>query len=479
MKENKLFRLLRSLSAEEWNAFEKFIESPYFNNGRNFLPLFRYLKVSILKKGKESFEAEVIYDKLYPGKKFNKSVVNTIVSNFTKLTENFLVQIEFDSSANPKKLALLKQLNHRNCDSLFEKAAALVSKHARETAFDIDTLEYLKGLQENLVRAKYKTNFDKSIENEIHKRSDYRFFVFYLWLLNEERDLRIMKDVMNKKPAERISTKLAKSINPENVISYIEEHYPELKDTVGAIILYFTSRDIKRVSDSLYKNYLLFQPNLALTLFYILEGLIVDNITEGRKEELAERFRLLRFILEKGLVVNEYQTRLNTRVTENIIYVSLWCKEFSWLKHFLDTYSSRFAEDMKENLVKYCRACLLFSEKKYAEALRELYLVGDTSITMKLRMKDLELQLLFEMNKIDEVYFAIDNYNKLKLNQLVSERHRAAMDVNISAYKFLVNLRDAKNPGESAMAAKSLESAPPTQLGDWILEKLKSPVHVS
>ncbi|HMT10726.1 MAG TPA: hypothetical protein PKA39_03785, partial [Ignavibacteria bacterium] len=90
MKENKLFRLLRSLSAEEWNAFEKFIESPYFNNGRNFLPLFRYLKVSILKKGKESFEAEVIYDKLYPGKKFNKSVVNTIVSNFTKLTENFL-----------------------------------------------------------------------------------------------------------------------------------------------------------------------------------------------------------------------------------------------------------------------------------------------------------------------------------------------------------------------------------------------------
>ncbi|MBL8017631.1 MAG: hypothetical protein JNK43_10195 [Ignavibacteria bacterium] len=472
MKENKLYRLLKSLSDEEWKAFEKFTASPYFNMGRNYLPLLKYFKDSVLKKKKVSPEPEEIYSLLYPGKKFNHSVVNTILSNFTKLTENFLVQIELESSANAKKLALLKQLNQRNCDALFENEAARALKKYFDSPFDIDTIEFLKSMQENLIRAKYKTNFDKSIENEIHKRSDYRFFAFYIWLLNEERDLRIMKDVLNKKPEERMSTKLAKSINPENVIGYIETYYPELKDTAGSIILYFTSRDVERVSSSLYKNYALFQPNLALALFYILEGMIVDNISAGRKEYLPERLRLLQFILEKGLVVNEYQTRLNTRVTENIIYVSLWCKEFTWLKHFLETYSGRFAEDMKENLVKYCRACLLLGEKKYAEALRELYLVGDASITMKVRMKDIELQLLFEMNKFDEIYFAADNYNKLKLNQLVSERHRAAMDANITAYKFLVNMRDGKNSEEPGYIRKILEEGPPSQFGDWILEKI-------
>lgn len=475
MKENKLFRLLNSFSDEEWKAFEKFTASPYFNMGRNYMPILKYFKELILKKGKGSPEPEVIYGRLYPGKTYNRNVVNTILSNFTKLTEKFLIQTELDSSENQRKLALLKQLNQRNCDSLFEKETALALKHAREASFDIDTIDFLKGLQENIVRAKYKTNFDKSIESEIHKRSDYRFFVFYLWLLNEERDLRIMKDVLNKKPAERISTKLAKSINPESVIGYIERYYPELKDTVGAIILYFTSRDVEKVSRSLYSNYALFRPNLALTLFYLLEGLIVNHITEGKREYLPERFKLLQFILEKGLVVNEYQTRLNTRVTENIVYVSLWCKEFAWLKHFLETYSGRFAEDMRENLVKYCRACLYCGEKKYAEALRELYLVGDASITMKIRMRDLELQLLFEMNKVEEVYFAIDNYNKLKLNQLVSEQHRTAMDVNISAYKFLVNRRDGKSSEEPEYVSKILRSGPPSQLGDWILEKLETP----
>ncbi len=472
MKENKLYRLLKSLSDDEWKAFEKFTASPYFNMGRNYLPLLKYFKESVLKKKKVSPEPEEIYSLLYPGKKFNRSVVNTILSNFTKLTENFLVQTELDSSASQRKLALLKQLNQRNCDSLFEKESALALKRAREASFDIDTIEFLKSLQENIVRARYKTNFDKSIESEIHKRSDYRFFAFYIWLLNEERDLRIMKDVLNKKPEERISTKLAESINPDDIIGYIETYYPELKDTAGSIILYFTSRDVERVSSSLYKNYALFRPNLALALFYILEGMIVDNISAGRKEYLPERFKLLRFILEKGLVVNEYQTRLNTRVTENIIYVSLWCKEFSWLKHFLETYSIRFAEDMKENLVKYCRACLLCGEKKYSEALKELYLVDDAPITMKMRMKDLELQLLFEMNKLDEVYFAIDNYNKFKMNRLISERHLAAMNLNITAFKFLVNRRDGKITEEPAYVRNVLTSGTPSQFGDWILEKL-------
>ncbi len=472
MKENKLLRLLRALSAEEWKAFEKFAASPYFNMGRNYLPLLKYFKDSILKKRKESFEPEEIYSLLYPGKKFNHSVVNTMLSNFAKMTENFLVQIELDSSASAKKLALLKQLNQKNCDSLFERESALSLKAAKNARFDLDTIDFLKGLQENLVRAKYKTNFDKSIESEIHKRSDYRFFIFYIWLLNEERDLRIMKDVLNKKPEERLSTALVKSIDPENVTSYIEKYYPELKDTVGLIILCYTSRDVKKISELLYKNYALFQPNLALTLFYVVESHFVDHITEGKREYLKDRFELLKFMLEKELVINEYHTRLNTRVTENIVYIALWCKEFKWMNGFLENYQDKFAEDMKANLIKYCNACLLYGEKKFAEALRELYLIGDTSITMKMRMKDLELQILYSLDKYEEIFFAIDNYSKFKLNQLISERNRKLLDVNIKAYKTLVNARIGKSSADLIFPKKALQSGVPSQFGDWILEKM-------
>ena len=108
MKENKLLRLLRALSAEEWKAFEKFAASPYFNMGRNYLPLFRLLKAFVLKDNPVWPDDEKIYSNLFPGKLFNKSVAATMLSGFARLTEKFLVQLDYDTSAEGREVSLLR-----------------------------------------------------------------------------------------------------------------------------------------------------------------------------------------------------------------------------------------------------------------------------------------------------------------------------------------------------------------------------------
>lgn len=471
MKDTKLVQLLNTFSPEEWKEFEKFAASPYFNKGRNYIPVIKFFKDRINGNELINPEPEAIYKKLYPGKQFNKSVINTMLSGLTKLAEAFLIQKNYDSNGRDKQIALLKQLNLRNCDKLFEKEAALAMRDAMKTPFDLDTIDFMRNIQENIIRAKYKTNFDKSIENEVHKRFDLRFFVFYLWLLNEERDLKVMKNVFNKVSSERISTQVNESINSKMVLDYMEEYYPEMLNTAGLRILVHTSKDYYKIKERFFSSYNLFTQNFALNTAYVIEGMIVELINEGNHSLLKERHLLHRFMLEKDLLINSNSKTMNTRVTENFIYIALWCKEYNWLEDFIRDYKNTFAPEMRENLINFGDACILYSRGKLRDALKMINLVGDTLITMKLRMKDLELQILYELDEIEPMFFAIDNYIKFKNNPLISEWNRTIMDSNINAYKSLAGIKTGKKSDDPGLIIKKLQSSLPSQFGDWLIKK--------
>lgn len=471
MKESKLTQLLRTFSETEWKEFEKFAASPYFNGGRNYIPVLKYFKKIINGKGKLDPDPEEIYKKLYPGKQFNKSVINTVLSGFTRLAEEYLSVVDYETNQFIQKNGLHNQLLKRNCDDYFKRETSLDTKKAEESLFDLDVLYFKKDMQENIIRLKYKTNFDKSIENEVKKRSDYRFFISYLWFLNENRDLNIMKNILNIPITEKQSDILLKYINSEDVITYIEKNYPELANTVGLIILCYTSKDYIKVRDSFFANYQLFNPYLALNLAYVIEGIIVDLINFEHKELTGERHKLHRFMLEKKLLINERTTTLNTRVTENFIYIAFWAGEYDWIEGFLNDYKVYFAEEMRDNLINYANACIFFGKEKYREALKLINLVSDTLVTMKLRMKDMELQILYELGEIEQIFFAIDNYIKFKKNPLISEWNKEIMDSNINAYKLLVNIKEGKKQEDTGLTIKKLKSTMPSQFSDWLIKK--------
>lgn len=470
MRENKLIRLLKTLSVTEWKEFKKYITSPYFNGGRNYLHVYKYFSSIKRKKQISLPDPEIIYTTLYPGKAFNKDVVNTILSGFSKMLEGYLIQKNYDGSPNDKKLALIKELNTRDCYDLLNKETSRAERKIDERPFDLESLELLKNIQENIIIAKYNTNYDKTIEQDVHKRSDYRFFIFYLWLLNEERDLKVMKNVFNKAGTDRISTKINNSINSEFVLAYIEKYYPQLKNTVGLRILCHTSKDVFKILDTYYSSYHLLASNFAMNTAYVIEGLVVDMINEGNRNLLMERHKLHKFILEKKLVLNEQTKILNTRVTENIIYIAFWCGEHEWLNNFMDEWADSFAGEMRANYIYYIKACILYGKRKYNEALREINLMRDIPITLKLRTKDMELQILYELDETEQIYYHTDNYIKFRNNPLISDLNKSIMVSNINAYMALV-----KNSAEKTnlnQTVKEINKSLPSQFGDWIIKKI-------
>jgi hypothetical protein len=472
MKDTKLIRLLKTFSKDEWKEFEKFADSPYFNKGRNYTRLVKYFKGKILNEKFVNPEPEKIYAKLYPGKSFNKNVINTILSGFTKLAEEFLIQSDYDSSGQAKRIGLLRQLEKRNCDELLIKEVASAVREYETKPFDLFKLDFLKSVQDYVVRSVYKSNYDKKIENPVIRRADYTFFIFYLNMLNEERDLRVMKNILNKTHPGRLSAVTVKNIESNYILSYIDENYPELSGTLGLLIRCFVSRDFYGIKTSFFENCHLLEPTIARNISYVIEGLLFDLLAEGKKEYLRERFLLLKFLAEKDLLVDRRGGLIPTQPLDNVIHYSFWNKEFDWLESFIEKYKQSFPPELKSDLIRYANSHVLCGRKKYSDSLREIKLIGNVPFMIKRRVKELELQLLFELNDFEAVQYAIDNYAKFIRNETVSPIAERMMKSNLMAIKPFLNAYNDNNIVEYSVIQKKLMKEIPTQFGDWLLEKI-------
>ena len=85
----KLAQLLSKLEKQEITAFDKYLQSSYFNNSPVVL---RYWKQ--LKKYAPSFDipkpsAKKLYKKLYPEEDFDEKKLRQLRSRFLKLVEDF------------------------------------------------------------------------------------------------------------------------------------------------------------------------------------------------------------------------------------------------------------------------------------------------------------------------------------------------------------------------------------------------------
>ena len=82
MHDSRLIQTLKSFSKDEFKQFEKFVASPFFNNGRNYNPFLNELKKHYpsFENRKDSLKPESIYKKIYPGKNFNKQVMWNLVT---------------------------------------------------------------------------------------------------------------------------------------------------------------------------------------------------------------------------------------------------------------------------------------------------------------------------------------------------------------------------------------------------------------
>ena len=190
MEKHKLVQILKTFSKEEFSEFEKFIASPYHNEGRNFMPLIKELKKYYPAFSNKNFTKENIFRKLHPHAKYNPSLMDTMISRIMKIADSFLLHNALEKYKFEKSTMLMKEFMNRNLNFGYLKYAESAEKILDDdTVFDMDFLEKKRILE--TIKTDYllaQKDFFKSHEG-ILKRGDYVILSFVLKLLYSLQDI--------------------------------------------------------------------------------------------------------------------------------------------------------------------------------------------------------------------------------------------------------------------------------------------------
>src|SRR6187399_1085632 len=122
--------------------FEKYISSPYFNRGRNHVPLLKQLKKFHPEFDDGKMTQEYIYSKMHPGKKFNKQVMWNINSSLSNMAEDFLSHVYLKKNSFIKNTHINDELLHRRLSKIYRKKLDEIEKVLDKAGIDSNFFQY-------------------------------------------------------------------------------------------------------------------------------------------------------------------------------------------------------------------------------------------------------------------------------------------------------------------------------------------------
>jgi len=118
IQDSKLIILLKSFTKAEFEKFEKFVKSPFFNSSEQLVSFFE-----ILKKDHPDYKVltkEKIFDHFYPKEGYKDKKIRDLFSRMLEIAQSFLAQLEFEKNESTKSFYILNQLLERKLERHFK-----------------------------------------------------------------------------------------------------------------------------------------------------------------------------------------------------------------------------------------------------------------------------------------------------------------------------------------------------------------------
>jgi len=428
----KLAQLLSKLEKQEITAFEKYLQSPYFNNSPVVL---RYWKQ--LKKYAPSFDipkpsAEKLFKKLYPEEDFEEKKLRQLRSRFLKLVEDFLAieQLRRDDFAYKKRIA----------DAYFEKE--IKKEFEKRYHLLLKTMEVEDFLTEKELSQKLSL-YHQLYFNHLHAKRDT--YPKYL-----EASTRLLKYYHERRKQlyalEWVSLKEQFSHPiPTTISQYTEDlnaRTPELVDTLESLYinmlkLFIAPKEKEETvyficKEQLIRNYecvSLKEKNIFLKL---LINFCISRFKEGEQlnQELFSLYSL--GLSDKAIFVEDKMTNI-TFLT--IVTTGVKLQKFDWAKSFIIKEKWRLFEKDMDLYIKVADASILFYTNKFKDCVERLSTIEHTHFTtMDVVRKNLQIRAIFEC------YIQDNTYQKLLMTNINNFEKYLTRKLELSIQKRTTNL---------------------------------------
>lgn len=426
---SNLVGLLKTLSSEETDRFDKFVQSPYHNSIANLRKLLPEIRKHAPEYAGERFSREEVWKGIFPGKKFNYGILKNLIHELTVLLQKFLVAEAVESNANLKERLLIEQLIIRDAGSLSEKKQR---EHWKKfnTGKDPDS-KY--AIQESYLDASnifwLKTSYDKIRKLKIPGASEYYLGAAYSTISyfsiicneynNAVADSAASEIILDK----QIPVMIAKALNSgpmDEILAELRKHSDKdhrVLDTLVALnkaqIHEGNAELFNEFRSKLTENAELFSKKDLKDIYNNLTSvqLLLDGYEVNVGEEMLKNFDLM---LRFGILADD-----NGRMNSMYYYYYMICAfrnlKFERVAEFADRFLTVTDGDDSGNLDNLTSALIAFGKGEFDLALSGISKMKQAARYIDFFIREFRACCFYELNA--EVYFEREHQALLSLRK--------------------------------------------------------------
>lgn len=479
MKDIKLTRFLKTFSPDEIKQFRKFAASPYFNEGRNSLPLINEVIKYYPDFHQPGFSKENLYSKLYPGKEINNTAFEKQLSRAASLADKFLLQRALEKDNEHTLAVHAKELSKRNLNKLFErKIKEAESAIKRNSPYDIHYFETVRDLEvikaDNVLgnRDSYK---DKE---KFFARGDYNLLdMIFKYILSIE-DIALVCYEMNMDINRSLAYKAAQYIDIQRIIEMLKNS----GNKYGSI-LELKYRELNALMKPGKENYLAYKevlkenlPGMEWSAKFNVFIIMASICTLSRKMD-PKFFNEELYELNKIKVDENSYAFSEELYTYLPLYISLLSSftahnDTEYIDKLIDKFGSRIDPAHKESFISFTNMQKMFMEKNYEEALKYHSRVNYDHNLIRIKARTLLIMIYYEIGYTEELFSLLDTVKKYFSAMKNYSKHKTG--VILRFVKIVKKLAVIRASGKGSTYELLLEVNSETEIQDkaWLREKI-------
>ncbi|MBK9332681.1 MAG: hypothetical protein IPM96_09860 [Ignavibacteria bacterium] len=446
--------------------------------GRNYDGLVNILSNFHPEFDSDELTKENIYKRLYPGKKFKESVINTVLSGLNQLCDEFFVNQDFRNDQQ-RDVRLLRQYCKRGYKPKADKIVSRLEKFIERPAVNI--LEYFKRMELLDAMDIYYTSHDKrSVRHQHLIRSllnlDYYFIIQSLIFKKELSSGNLYAE---NKPDDTLPLKIYNEINFDKLIELIEKEDPENSLLLSIYFLIvktysdkFDDINYNKLRELVTVNLKVFDFDTCKYLLLNLQLINTMRLNEGRKEYEKEWYEISKILIE-GKFYDRDENWFRASHFRSIVKTGISMGDIEYIELFIKNFTERLEPNLRAPLKHFAQANVLFEKKMYNESLDNILRAELNNTLYKIDARRLTAKIYYETDSIENLQSYLDAFshflkNIRTIDKTIINRNKRF----IKHLKKLIRIKDsARDQYELDLLKNSILNENVSEK-NWLLNKL-------
>lgn len=481
MIEHKLLDVLRTFNEIEFSEFDKFLRSPFHNDGRNYSGVLKGLKKYYPAFDNKNFTKENLFRESYPGEKFNGNKINIAFSRIYKGALEFMAFNSLKTNDFESNRLILTELNRRKLYSRFDKllneTANLIKPNSdfSERYFEEKSLLYRIAAEKIFSAEEVYTR-----KIEIAKRTEYTLYSVINKIIMCRYDLSLFQNEFGSDYDSGFSGLFFKDVNIENILENLK--------TSGSV--YYSILALKYYGlllrtpcdENIYSKYkdLFYSQleNLSFSEKYVyfnnMAGFCIGKSNDGHKAYDDELMKIYREMLQHELFGHTPEEYFDLSHYRNMLLSALDINDLEFIDDLINKYSKRLNPQFRDDMINYSKAKLLFAKNQTDASLNYASKVKQDFFLFKPDIKILLLQLYFDSGFYEELFSLIDSFKHfISGSSDISDARKARYMNFLKHLSAITKLKIHFDDEKKTKIAKELESAHDIALKSWLLGKIQ------